>query len=181
MHVASRSAKVKGAILVSDTLEGLAVKVTDSGTVNGLPTDLVTAAVADSGLNPVWILAAAPDNYDRPTDSRQYRAGWKVVSDKWDGTGYADPVLTTTQYKIGVSNLYNPTIPSGYLVNLHKGGHYTIPTACYVDSTGIKVPGNPIEVGANGKWQYALTRTNAVGEVVHYRSDTGEITIELYV
>lgn len=180
MHVASRSAKVRGAILVTSVLEGLAVQLNDSGVARGLETDLPFAALADSGIQHPFVLAAAPDDFDRPVDSRQYTAGWRVVSDKTLSTGYADPVETLTMYKVGISNLYNPTVPSGFLVNLHRGGTYTVPAECYVASAGIKVVGNAIEVGADGKWQYALTTTNAIGEVVHWDSATSELTFELY-
>lgn len=180
MHVASRSARVRGAILVTSVLEGLAVQVNDSGVARGLQTDLPFAGLADSGMNPVFILAAAPDDFDRPVDIRQYQAGWRVVSDKTLSTGYSEPLETVTRYNVGISNLYNPTIPSGFLVNLHRGGIYTVPSDCFVDSADIKVPGNRIEVGSDGKWQRATVAANAVGEVVEYRADTGELIFELW-
>lgn len=180
MHVASRSTRVEGAILAGQIVEGLAVTLTNSGTVNDLAGDLPIATLANSGTNPVYILAAAPDNYDRPVDIRQYRAGWKVVSDKWLSTGYVDPVTTDTLYKVGISNLDNPTIPSGFLVNCHRGGKYTIPSDCYTASDNIKVPGKYIEVGTNGKWQYTASRTNAVGEVVDYDPANERLTITIW-
>lgn len=181
MHVASRSARVRGAIVVTSVVEGLATQLNDSGTARGLETDLPTAALADSGMKSPYIIAAAPDDFERPVDNRQYLAGWRVVSDKTLSTGYSEPLETITRYKVGISNLYNPTIPSGFLVNLHRGGTYTVPSDCYVDSTGIRVVGNRIEVGANGKWQYnAANETNAVGEVVHWDSATQELTFTLF-
>ena len=180
MHVASRSAKVRGAILVTSVLEGLAVQLNDSGVARGLETDLPFAALADSGIRHPYVLAAAPDDFDRPVDTRQYQAGWRVVSDKSLSTGYSDPVETTTVYKVGISNLYNPTVPSGFLVNLHQGGSYTVPADCYVTSAGIKVVGNFIEVGTDGKWQYTGSATNAVGEVVHWDSASQELTFQLW-
>lgn len=181
MHVASRSVKVRGAITVGSLVEGTAVKLTDSGVVNGLADDLPFVAQADSGLNPVYILAAAPDDFPRPVDDRQYRAGWRVVSDRTSAADYAEPYETITRYNIGISNLDNPTIPSGYLVNLHKGGTYTVPLACYVDSATIRIPGTRIEVGSSGKWQYNAVGTKNVGEVVHWNSETQELTFELFI
>lgn len=180
MHVASRSAKVRGAIVVTDIVEGLAAQLNDSGIARDLQTDLPTAALADSGMKYPFIIAAAPDDFPRPVDIRQYRAGWKVVSDKTDSTGYAEPVWTTTQYEIGISNLANPTIPSGFLVNCHRGGTYTVPSDCYNDHADLHVVGALVEVGSNGKWQRATVSTNAVGEVVFYDASTSELTFELY-
>lgn len=180
MHVASRSAKVRGAILVTSVVEGLAVQLNDSGVARGLETDLPFAALADSGIKHPFVLGAAPDDFDRPVDIRQYQAGWRVVSDKTLSTGYNEPFDTTTQYRVGISNLYNPTVPSGFLVNLHRGGTYTVPSDCFVDSAGIKIVGNFVEVGSNGKWQYTALETNAVGEVVHYDSAASELTFELW-
>ncbi len=180
MHVASRSAKVRGAIVIASVVEGLAVQLNDSGVARGLETDLPTAALADSGMLHPYIIAAAPDDFMRPVDKRQYQAGWRVVSDKTLSSGYSEPVETETFYKVGISNLYNPTIPSGFLVNLHRGGTYTVPEACFVDSADIKVVGTLIEVGDNGKWQRATVATNAVGEVVFYDATAAELTFELF-
>lgn len=180
MHVASRSAKVRGAIVIASVVEGLAVQLNDSGVARGLETDLPTAALADSGMLHPYIIAAAPDDFMRPVDKRQYQAGWRVVSDKTLSSGYSEPVETETFYKVGISNLYNPTIPSGFVVNLHRGGTYTIPVAAYTDSADIHVVGAPIEVGDNGKWQRATVTTNAVGEVVFYDAATEELTFELW-
>lgn len=179
MHVAFPSKTVKGAIVVADVLEGLAMVLTNSGTVNGFETDVPNAELADANTNPVYIVAAAPDNFPRPVDSRQYRAGWYTTLGR-DEADYSEPVETVTQYKVGISNLYNPTIPSGYLVNLHRGGTYTVPADCYTDSADIRVPGNYIVVGSNGKWAYSASRTNAVGEVVRYNADTEELTFDLW-
>lgn len=179
MHVSVLSDVVKGAIVATDIVEGLAVTLTNSGVVNGFQTDLPFATVADSGATNIYVVAAAPDNFPRPVDLRQYRAGWYAVMGRADGD-FSEPVETVTRYNVGISNLYNPTIPSGFLVNVHRGGRYTVPSACYVDSDGIKVPGNFVEVGAGGKWQYTADRTNAVGEVVEYRADTAELCFELY-
>lgn len=180
MHVSSRSAKIRGVITNSDILEGLAVTLSNSGVVNGLQTDLPIVGLAPSGTRlGVHILGAAPDNFPRPVDLRQYRAGWQVVSDKTVSTGYSEPLETVTRYNVGMSNLDNPTVPSGIKANAHRGGTYVVPSDCYVDSAGIRVPGSYVEVGSNGKWQYTGLATNAVATVVEWHSDTLNLVFEL--
>lgn len=180
MHVASRSTTVRGVITASSLVEGIPVKLTDSGVVNSLNTDLPIVTGAESGLNPVYILAAAPDDFPRPVDLRQYQAGWRVVSDKTLSTGYSEPLEAITRYNIGMSNLYNPTLPSGVVANAHKGGTYTVPNTVFNDTAAIRVVGAYVEVGSNNKWQYTALRTNAVGEVIHYNSETNELTFMLW-
>lgn len=179
MHVASKSTVVRGGILTASMVEGLAATLTNSGVVNTFQTDIPIAAAAASGVNRVYIVAAAPDDFPRPVDLRQYRAGWNVQLDR-DSGDFAEPFETITRYNVGISNLDNPTIPSGFMVNLHRGGTYTVPAACFVEVAGIKVPGNYIEVGNDSKWQYTASRTNAVGEVRFYNEATDELTFDLW-
>lgn len=179
MHVAAKSTVVRGAILTASMVEGLAANLTNSGVVNTFATDIPIAAAAVSGVKRVYIVAAAPDDFPRPVDLRQYRAGWYTQLDR-DESDFAEPFETITRYNVGISNLDNPTIPSGFMVNLHKGGTYTVPAACFVESAGIKVPGNPIEVGNDAKWQYATVAANAVGEVRFYDEANDLLTFDLY-
>ena len=179
MHVAKLSEYVRGAITATSIVEGLAVKITNSGTVNGYASDLPIVALATSGqVEGVYVIEAAPDNFPRPVDSRQYTAGWTKTFDSFSSSGYADPVETVTLYKVGISNLDNPTIPSGFLVRLHKGTTVTLAAASWVDSANIKVPGNLVEVGADGKWQYTASASSAVGFTEEYAD--GKLTIRVY-
>lgn len=179
MHVAFRSSTIRGAITAADIVEGLAVTLTNSGTVNGFQTDLPNVALADSGVTRVYVLEAAPDNFPRPVDRRQYRAGWYVHLDR-DEADFNEPLETITRYNIGIANLYNPTVPSGFLVLAHRGGTYTVPSDCFVESANIKIPGNYVEVGDGGKWQYTASESSAVGEVVRYDDSTDELTFSLW-
>lgn len=179
MHVSVRSDVVKGGILASDILEGLAVKLSDSGVWNGVQQNIPTIRLADATNAPVYVLEAAPDNFPRPVDLRQYRATWNTTQGREDAD-FSEPLETVTRYNVGISNLDNPTVPSGFLGLAHRGGRYTVPSTCYVDSSGIKVPDNYIEVGSDGKWAYTASRTNAVGQVVEFDYATNNLTFELW-
>jgi hypothetical protein len=179
MHVSVLSDVVRGGITAADILEGLAVTLSNSGVVNGNQQDLPTIVAASESAAPVYVLEAAPDNFSRPVDLRQYRAGWNVTLGRED-SDFSEPLETITRYNVGISNLDNPTVPSGFLGLAHRGGVYTVPSTCYIDSADIKVPDNYIEVGAGSKWEYTASRTNAVGQVVEYDAATGNLTFQLW-
>lgn len=161
-------------------VEGLAVQLTNSGEVNGFYNDLPIARPATAtATRAVYILEAAPDEFSRPVDSRQYKAGWYTTLN-WNDASFSEPLRTPTLYEIGISNLDNPTVPSGFVARAHKGCTVTVKSTCYVDSAGIKVPGALVKVGANAKWEVTTTESEAVGEIREYNSTTQDITFDLY-
>lgn len=177
MHVSVLSDVVKGGITSDAILEGLAVVLSNSGVASN--PDLPTIVLAGANDSPVYILEAAPDNFPRPVDSRQYTATWYTTLGSEDGD-FSEPLETVTLYRVGMSNLDNPTVPSGVRALVHRGGRYTVPAACFTDSADIRNPDAYIVVGANGKWEYSASKTNAVGQVVEYDASTGSLVFELW-
>ena len=167
---------VRGGVVIDATLqEGLAVTFTQSGARNELP-GLTAASVGM--VNNVGILFKGPDDFPRPTDGRMYTASNLAKINP--GTGYADPVETTTQYKVGKSVLWNPTLVSGELGLLARGGTYAVPSGAFVDGAGIKVPGAMVKVGAGAKWDVTTSQTDAVGVVEEYNTVNGVLIFTLW-
>lgn len=177
-HVSRLSDRVEPAIVAQAIQEGNPVMLSQSGTVNGFGTDLPLAVPASSGSMIVFALFAAPDNFPRPVDLRQYRAGWYTTLGRTDGS-YSEPLETVTRYNTGLSNMADPVVPSGVLVNLHRGGTYRVGSSSYTSTDAIKVPGAMIKVDESNKWAYTPAKTECVGYVKQWYSDTLELDIEL--
>lgn len=166
-YVARLSDLVRGGVAGANLQEGLAVRLTQSG----LHADLPVFELANAGeVGNVFILFAAVDNFERPTDAGMYTANWYTTENRFDNASYTDPIETRTVYKVGMSVLWNPTIPEGALAQGHRGGTYAVPSGAFVDSVNIRVPGNKIAVGADGKWTYVATETTAVGYVEEFNT-----------
>lgn len=168
---------MRGGVLVDATAqEGIAVTFTQSGSHNDLPS--VTAASTGMVAN-VGILIKGPDQFARPTDSRMYTTTQLLQIDP--GSGYGDPVYTVTTYNVGKSTLWNPTLSSGEIVNVHRGGSYAVPSGAYVSSAAIKVPGAMVKVGATGgKWDVTSSQTDAVGMVDEFNTLNGVLIFTLW-
>ena len=167
---------VRGGVVIDATLqEGTPVTFTQSGVRNELPG--ITAATAQA-VNNIGILFVGPDNFARPTDSRMYTVG--KLSQISPSTGYADPIYTTTQYNVGKSTLWNPTLASGELGLLMRGGTYAVPSGTFTDSAGIRVPGAMIKVGTGPKWEVTTSQSDAVGVVEEYNTVNGVLIFTLW-
>lgn len=173
-HVAIGSPFVLQGVAGQDIGEGLAVVQSASGIRGDVPTAMLAASGTTTG---VYLAILPPDRFPRPTRQGFFTANYYTTG--------ADPRLATEQdavieddtwYKIGPSLRENPTIPSGWLLQLHRGGVYTVPSGRFVESVNIRVPGAGVGVGASGKWQYVAS--NAVGEVKLYRD--GKLSFTLY-
>ena len=174
-HIARLSDVVVGGILATDLVEGTPIQRSNSGVVNAYTSDLpIFVAAANDAVDNVYVLMAAPDNFPRPVDSRQYLATWQTSLGR-DDADFSEPLETITRYNIGASNFYNPTLKSGWKAQGHKGTTATVQSTAYTTSANIKVPGAKIKV-ASGKWEYT-SGANAVGEVDTYYADTAELTI----
>lgn len=175
-YVSRLSDVVRGVVAGANFQEGLAVRLTAAGTAH---TDLPTAQLATGGETAnVFIIMAAVDNFARPTRASMYTAPSTVQIDR--NTGYSDPIRNLgDQYEVGMSVLWNPTIPSGALAQAHRGGTYAVPSGAFVDSVNIKVPGNKIKVGASGRWEYTSTESEAVGYTEEYNTDNAVLIFTL--
>jgi len=174
-YTARLSDYVRGGRMGQDLQEGVPVTFTQSGTVNDLPT-LIAASVGM--VNNCGILLKGPDDFPRPTDSRMYTASRLAQFDP--STGYGDPVYTTTQYQVGKSTLWNPTLVSGELGLLARGGSYAVPSGAFIDTAAIRVPGAMIKVGAGPKWEVTSSQTDAVGAVEEYNTVNGVLIFSLW-
>ena len=166
---------VRGGVVVDATLqEGVPVVLTTSGARNELPG--ITAAGTNQ-VNQIGILFKNPDDFPRPTDARMYTASNLAQIDPQSGFG--DPVYTTTQYQVGKSVLWNPTLVSGELGLLMRGGTYAVPSGTFNDSANIRVPGAMVRVNG-GKWDYTTTESQAVGIVEEYNTVNSVLIFTLW-
>lgn len=179
-HIARLADYVKGVILMSSMQEGLAIELSESGTVNGFASDLPIARLATSGQTVVFAVMAAPDDFPRPVDLRQYRAGWYTTLARSDGS-YSDPLETITRYNIGLSNLYDPTLPSGVIALANRRVTIIVGSSAFNDTAAIRVPGAWLKVAddGSGKWTVTTDKTVRVAFVEQWNSDTSELTISL--
>jgi hypothetical protein len=172
-HVAMGSTHVTGAVAGESIVEGRAVVMGATGLRNDLP----SAMLATSGALNVYVAIVPPDRFPRPTPVSMYTAPDYVTFSQFDQTLGE---LTTNElvYRIGPSLIEQPTAASGWLLQLHKGGAYTLTTGCYIDTAEIRVPGNKVRVGDSaGRFAYTAATTDAVGSVREYRD--GYLTIVL--
>jgi len=175
-YVSRLSDYVRGGVVVDASLqEGVPVTFTQSGVRNELPG--ITAASVGM-VNNVGILIVPPDDFVRPTDSRMYTVG--KLSQIDPSTGYHDPVYTITTYNVGKSVLWNPTLASGELGLVQRGGTYAVPNGTFVDTASIRVPGAMIKVGAGDKWDVTTSQTDAVGVVEEYNTVNGVLVFTLW-
>lgn len=175
-YVARLSDYVRGGVVVDAALqEGSPVTFTQSGVRNELPG--ITAASAGM-VNNVGVLILGPDQFPRPTDVRMYTVGNLAQIDP--STGYHDPFQTITTYNVGRSTLWNPTLVSGELGLLERGGTYAVPSGTFTDSAAIRVPGAMIKVGTGPKWEVTTSQTDAVGVTEEYNTVNGVLIFTLW-
>jgi hypothetical protein len=178
-YVAMGGTHVTGGVAGEDVLEGCAVQMSPSG----LHADLPTVMLAASGSVNVFVALMPPDRFPRPTTKDMFKRnsvntwntneGWVSDLEEFNiDTGQRGPF-----YLVGPSLLEAPIIYSGWMVQLHKGGAYTLTSGCFVDSTNIRRNGATVQVGASGKFQYGTS--NVVGYVREYNARFNRLTIVL--
>lgn len=157
---------VRGGVVGEDMLEGTAVKLTTSGT--GLHNELpVFMKASQNQVGNIGIVFMSVDDFPRPTLEGMYTApALRTVN--WN-QGYSNPVRTETQYQVGKSLLWNPTLVSGNLALFARGGTFAVPSGVYIMSANIRIPGSMIRVGTGGLWEYTSTESEAVGFVEEYQ------------
>ena len=184
-HVAMGSLHVTQGVAGSSWIEGIAVEISASGLHDDLPTALPAAA----GAKNVFIALVPPDMFPRPTQRGMFNrnqiatslpAGSLPLSNGGFSVDNAAEFLIDSgqrgpEYLMGPSVMADPVIYSGWAVQLHRGGAYTIGAAAFVDSAQIRVNGATIAVTTGGKFVYSTS--NVVGYVREYRN--GRLTIVL--
>lgn len=185
-YVSMGSSTVMGGVAGESMQEGRAVVFSASG----LHRDLPTVLLASAGDTDVYVVLATPDMLPRPTLPGMFTyqnefTGWSDL-----GAGLPDPREATEdylnyndqrlRYNVGPSVMSNPTISSGWKVQIHKGGAYTLMSGCYVDSVGIKVQGAKVKVAASGRFTLASNvADSAVATVREYRADGALVIVWL--
>lgn len=154
---------VRGGVVGESMLEGLAVKLTTSGVRADLP---VLMKASQNQTKNIGILIKGPDDFARPTLEGMYTAP-ALTQVNWN-SGYTTPVRTETTYQVGKSVLWNPTLVSGELGLMMRGGTFAVPSGVYIMSANIRIPGNMVRVGTGGLWEYTATESEAVGFVEEY-------------
>ncbi len=174
---AVQSVYVGQGVLGESAGEGLAVKLSASGLHNDLP----TAMLATVGDVDVFVVLATPDEFPRPTPSTLFTYPASSTFPR-ASTISADQNLidSRTWYMVGPSMLENPTLASGWKVQLHKGGAYHVPSGRFVDSASIRAAGAHVKVASGGLWTYASASDSArVGYVREYNADDGSLCFVL--
>lgn len=154
---------VRGGVVGESMQEGVAVKLTTSGVHNDLP---VLMKASQNQTRNVGIVIKGPDDFSRPTLEGMYTASPLQVIN-WN-TGFGTPVRTETNYLVGKSVLWNPTLVSGELALMMRGGTFAVPSGAYIMSDNIRIPGNMIRVGTGGLWEYTATESQSIGFVEEY-------------
>lgn len=157
-YVARLADYVRGGVVGESMQEGLAVKLTNSGVRNDLP---VVMKASQNQVNNIGIVFKNPDDFARPTLEGLYTATYRTTFNQ--NSGYSEPVKTETNYLVGKSTLWNPTLVSGELALVMRGGTFAVPSGAYIQSANIRIPGNMIRVGTGGLWEYTTTEAEAVG------------------
>jgi len=157
--------------------EGLAVKLSASGLHNDLPT-VTLATVGDVD---VFVVLATPDNFPRPTPSDLFNYTSQSTFPRASTiTTDQNLIQSRTFYQVGPSMLENPTLASGWKVQLHKGGAYMLPSGRFNDTTTIRAAGAHVKVASGGVWAYAAANdANRVGYVREYNADNNSLCIVL--
>lgn len=185
--MATRSRVILGAHLGQDLVEGSPV-VLVSGVLNRNDPDLPTVIMAPAGATDIYIVLAAPDAFPRPTpepmfNRRPYTLGLENDQDytnneTWNfHPRFAKDMVEDPppQYYIGPSMLMDPVLKQGWLVQIHRGGCYTVGPNVFVNAPAIRIPGATVAVGTSGKFYQSTT--NVVGTVIEYYN--GRLTIEI--
>lgn len=151
-------------------------------TVSG---ELPRVLLAPANARNIYVVQIPPDQFSRPTPvdmflHRPYMLGignaYPNASNRYHPMYATERVIESGQYYlIGPSLLISSAIPSGWRVQLHRGGAYTMTEDSYVDSPQIRIPGNSVAVGAQGKFVYSTT--NTVGTVIEYIPESKLLTI----
>lgn len=151
-------------------------------TVSG---ELPRVLLAPANARNVYVVQIPPDQFSRPTPvdmflHRPYMLGisnpYPNANTKYHPTHATQRVIESGQYYlIGPSLLISSPIPSGWRVQLHRGGAYTMTEDSYVDSPQIRVPGASVAVGTQGRFVYSTS--NVVGTVIEYIPESKLLTI----
>src|SRR6185436_19804920 len=173
--IAVESHTTLGAVAGQSITEGCLVELSASG----LHKDLPTAMLAASGALNVFVAIVPPDNFPRPTFESMFQYPdypGSVISPL-----QASPNLywSERQYRVGPSLFEEPVALSGWKLQLHKGGAYTVTSGCFIDTANIRLAGKLVRPAGDGtgRFEYTATAAQAIGYVREYRG--GMLTVQL--
>ena len=175
-YISRLSDYVRGGVAQDTILEGKLVTISTSGVrANELP----NVRLAASGAFPVFVAIVPPDDFPRPTNSEMYTATNLGTLRSDTNTGWQNPVESYTFYRQGLSTFEAPTLTSGMLVQLHRGGTVTVTSGCWLDSANIKVNGSLVKPATDGtgRFEYTNTRADSIGFVEEYDGKRNYLTV----
>jgi hypothetical protein len=175
MAILVQTRKSRQAVAGVAIVEGKAVKVSNSGLRNDLPT---AALAAVNDVVGVYIAFMPPDNFPRPSASSWYTAPQQNIQRLLDDSTYTDPTETETFYRVPRSMWKQPTVPSGELVALHNG-KIGVTAGAFIDVANIRIPGNMVRVGASGLLEYTATASEHFAVVDRYDPDNGVLYVDM--
>jgi len=168
-HVSIYSSFVTQGVAGERFPEGTPVCISASGIHNELPT--VMKATASTYQN-IFVAIVPPDQYSKPVPYGIYKTPGLDILDLGSAvdtvSGGMEPWVTR-----GLSLAEYPIVESGMLLQLHRGGAYTVHKSIVV---GDLVIGTPIGVDGSGMWAEDLT--SPVGQVREVRGDMYVIEVK---
>jgi len=174
-HIARLSESVRGAVAGELIQEGRLVRLTVSGVRNDLPVAMLAASGTTRN---VYIAMVPPDDFARPTPATMYSAGFSTTLR--ESGSWGDFVETNTFYRVGLSTLENPFMPSGYLLQAHRETVVTVPSGCVVANASLKTVGSLAKVSddGTGRFEYTTSDSVAVARVVDWEPSLDQYTFE---
>jgi hypothetical protein len=166
-----------GAVAGESIPEGRIVTINASGVHRDLPVAMLAASGTTTN---IFMAFAVPDQFPRPTPAGMFLFNDTTSLNPRDTTLHSLTTDFETAYLIGPSVLSSPTMISGWLVALHRGGYYKLLSGEYnaVDSR-IRTNGAKVRVGANGMVEYDAGGTQSIGFVREYNHFDGSITVTI--
>lgn len=185
----NRFEEVRGVRVIEDITEGRFVVMTAhnlGGALMNVDSDVPGAKLpttAEEAKRAKYCLTFAVDNrptpiVDWPQTEFDFRGG--VVNSQ------AGPLTGVKMWLTHPGNQESQTVPSGYKALAFTEGTFTLPSGQYVYNASLQTPGAALCIeytaGADrGKPKYLATvDASAVGEVRHYDSVTGALTVDIY-
>lgn len=175
-HVNTLSRHIRPAVAGELIQEGRLVRLAASGVKDDLPVAMLAASGTTKN---VYVAMVPPDNFPRPTPSDMYLArNLDTLSES--ASLFSDFTEASTWYRVGLSTLENPFMPSGYLLQAHTDTIVTVPSGCLVSVTNLKTVGALAKVSddGTGRFEYTTSDLVAVAKVVDWEPSANEFTFE---
>lgn len=166
-----------GGVCGETIAEGRLVTINASGVHRDLP---VAMLAASGTTTEVYMAFAVPDQFPRPTPVGMFLYPDTMTLNRRNTSLYDQTTDYENAWLIGPSVLPSPTLVSGNLVAMHRGGYYKLLSGEYNDTDArIRTNGAKVRVGAGGKVEYDAAGTASIGRVREFNHSDGSITISV--